>query len=60
MQYPDLDQLMIDRIHRLKDVESTILNPETSEKILDEALREQQQIKVEIDELITIHIRSDN
>lgn len=60
MEYPNVERLIIDRVHRLKDVQSTILNPETSESARHGALREKQQLKAEIDDLITRHIYSDN
>lgn len=60
MESSTIGQLIEEKVHQLQDVESIIRNPETSEKILDEALRERQQVKAEIDELITLRLHSDN
>jgi hypothetical protein len=58
-EYPNAERLILDRIYRLKDVQSIILNPETSKSARHGALREKQQLKAEIDELINSHIYSD-
>ena len=60
MNTPTVKQLIADYVRRLDEVEDTIFNPESSERILADALREQQQLKIELDDLTTLITHSNN